>query len=153
LGRALALDVAQIAIIPTVDGRPLKLALSVSNDESAKPGILTPTVALVTRLQAVAAEARPWMLTRHVQEVAAAIRGCSPDEIEIERGFFEQGLDSLNVVELRNRLQGDLGRAISITLPFDFPTPSALAATLLRQHGLIPTEPVAAPAIRPAEQG
>jgi len=150
-GRALALDVAQLAIIPSLDGAPLKLASSVSNKAPGKSAIQTATADLVPRLQAVAADVRVRVLTRHVQEVAAAILGCPPDEIEAERGFFEQGLDSLNVVELRNRLQGDLGRAISTTLPFDFPTPSALAAWLLRQLGLTPSEPVAAPAIRPAE--
>ena len=152
LGRALALGVPQLAIIPTVDGQPLKLALSDSDDQSRTLRTQIPTSDLVARLQAVAVGARPGMLTRHVQEVAAAIRGCSPDEIEAGRGFFEHGLDSLNVVELRNRLQRDLGQSISITLPFDFPTPSALAARLLHQHGPASAEPVAAPAILPAER-
>ena len=47
-------------------------------------------------------------------------------------GFFEMGLDSLMAMDLRNRLQGTLGHALSSTLTFDYPNVPKLAEHLLR---------------------
>ena len=44
-------------------------------------------------------------------------------------------MDSLTTLELRNRLQGSLGRALPSTLAFDYPNVGTLAAFLLRELG------------------
>ena len=43
-------------------------------------------------------------------------------KIDVRRGFFEMGMDSLMVVELRNRIQFSLGQSISSTVIFDHAT-------------------------------
>ena len=47
--------------------------------------------------------------------------------------FSDLGFDSLTGVELRNRLKTDTGLALSRTLIFDYPTPTALADHLRQQ--------------------
>jgi acyl carrier protein len=56
------------------------------------------------------------------------------------------GLDSLMAVELRNALTRSIGRPLSATLLFDYPTLAALTAHLMRLLGLdepAPAEPAA----------
>ncbi len=65
------------------------------------------------------------------QQVAAIMRFDSIDAIEPHQGFFRLGMDSLMAVELRNRLQADIGRPLPPTLTFDYPTVSVLARYLI----------------------
>ncbi|BBZ39355.1 type I polyketide synthase [Mycobacterium conspicuum] len=62
---------------------------------------------------------------------AATVLGhSSSDDIDVERAFNDLGFDSMTGVELRNRLKVDTGlagAALSRTLIFDYPTPTALA--------------------------
>jgi len=61
--------------------------------------------------------------------------------LEDDEGLREIGMDSLMAVELRNRLQSSLGRALPSTIAFDHPTPGDLSAHL----GTLVLEPVATP--------
>jgi len=56
---------------------------------------------------------------------------CEPDELDArERTLFEQGMTSLGVVELRDRIVAELGLELSTTTLFEFPRIEALAAGL-----------------------
>jgi acyl carrier protein len=69
---------------------------------------------------------------------AATVLGHSSSrDIDAERAFQDLGFESMTGVELRNRLKTDTGLALSRTLIFDFPTPTALADHLCQQllHG------------------
>ncbi|HME79622.1 MAG TPA: acyl carrier protein, partial [Mycobacterium sp.] len=48
-----------------------------------------------------------------------------------DQTFQDLGFDSLTAVELRNRLKTTTGLALSPTLIFDYPTPTAVARHLL----------------------
>ncbi|WP_171169698.1 type I polyketide synthase, partial [Streptomyces sp. I05A-00742] len=61
------------------------------------------------------------------EQMAVILTLDSPDAVEPNRGFLEQGLDSLTAVELRNRLLTITGIRLPATMVFDHPTPSALA--------------------------
>jgi myxalamid-type polyketide synthase MxaE and MxaD len=50
--------------------------------------------------------------------------------MELDRGFFEMGMDSLVSVELKNRLERRLGLSLPPMLTFNFPTVRALTNRL-----------------------
>src|SRR5690606_36921808 len=67
----------------------------------------------------------------------ARVLGLAPGaEIHPRRGLMELGMDSLMAVDLGNRLQHRLGRAVSPTVVFEHPTIEELARHLLALLGL-----------------
>ncbi|MBK7660400.1 MAG: SDR family NAD(P)-dependent oxidoreductase [Betaproteobacteria bacterium] len=54
----------------------------------------------------------------------------SPAAIPTDQSFTSLGMDSLTSVELRNRLQGHLGRSIAATAVFEWPTVDLMAGHL-----------------------
>ncbi|MFJ4578206.1 SDR family NAD(P)-dependent oxidoreductase [Streptomyces echinatus] len=68
---------------------------------------------------------------RRVEKHVAAVLGLSGDQPPARRrGLFDQGLDSLTAVELRDRLAAEFGLELPTTLVFEKPTVEALAAFL-----------------------
>ena len=98
--------------------------------------------ATVTAVSVTAAPARPafteeleeapalkkWpLLLAHVAELAGRVLGLDPAALDARQGLRDLGLDSLMALELRNRLQRSVGRALRSTLAFDYPTIDAIA--------------------------
>jgi acyl transferase domain-containing protein len=89
---------------------------------------------LAEQLQTLASEDQRRRLVELVCAHAATVLGHSSSrDIDVERAFQDIGFESLTGVELRNRLKAVTGLALSRTLIFDFPTPSALADHLRQQ--------------------
>jgi acetoacetyl-CoA synthetase len=87
-----------------------------------------------SRLDAATPDSRLEMLSSYVRaEVAKATGIDDPELVAVDRGFFEQGMDSLSSIELRNRLQRGLERSLPATLAFDYPNVTALLAYLRRE--------------------
>ncbi|MEU8633146.1 SDR family NAD(P)-dependent oxidoreductase [Amycolatopsis sp. NPDC048633] len=75
---------------------------------------------------------------------AAVLGHPTPEAVAVEATFRELGIDSHLAVELRNRLAADTGEDLSVTVLFDHPTCTDLAAHLTGGRG------ENAPAIRAA---
>ena len=85
-----------------------------------------------TRLSGLRPAEVPAQLAAVVREVVAEILGHrEADALDAEQGFSEQGLDSLMAVQLRNRLQAELGIQLAKTIAFDHPNLNRLTAHLL----------------------
>jgi acyl transferase domain-containing protein/NADPH:quinone reductase-like Zn-dependent oxidoreductase/NADP-dependent 3-hydroxy acid dehydrogenase YdfG/acyl carrier protein len=124
---------------------PLDLAvLRAQARTGALPSIFADLVGITTRRssQESASLARRLAATPEAQrervlldvissEVAAVLGHASTDAIDTQRTFKDLGFDSLAAVELRNRLHTVIGRRLSPTLVFDYPTPAELARCLL----------------------
>ncbi|HEU4594573.1 MAG TPA: SDR family NAD(P)-dependent oxidoreductase [Pyrinomonadaceae bacterium] len=135
--RALALDLPQLALLPSASGRTFARVELKETNGTQTSGNEEASLSsdLLRRLQRLSPEARRAELREHILGVAASVLGREPRTLDAQGGFAAQGLDSLNVVELRNRLQRDLARPLPITLPFNYPTAAALAEELLNQLG------------------
>ena len=96
-------------------------------------------VDVVSRLEGAGPGERGELLLGFVREEVRSVlrlRGLPGRDV----GFFDLGMDSLMAVELRNRLQRAFGGALAVsnTVVFDYPTPSALAGRLLEEWGGVP---------------
>jgi len=81
----------------------------------------------VPRLDGIAPQKRRKMIQSVVRDSIIGVLGLEMDfQIDPLQGFTDLGFDSLTSLELRNRLQAQMGRPLPATLAFDFPTMAAL---------------------------
>ena len=65
-----------------------------------------------------------------IQRLCAEILKVDAQAVAIDRGFHEQGLDSLGATRLSSRLSRELGREVPVVLIWKYPNPAQLAAAL-----------------------
>ncbi len=77
------------------------------------------------------AEARETVATLVRSVVLNVLGFVDANALDAERGFAEQGMDSLMAVQIRTRLEQEIGVSLSATIAFDHPTVDRLAKHLL----------------------
>jgi phthiocerol/phenolphthiocerol synthesis type-I polyketide synthase C len=93
---------------------------------------------------------REAMLEAHLRTRAAQVLRLGTERVALNQPLKAMGMDSLMSLELRNRLEADLGMPLSATVIWNYPTVSALARhlahTLGEQHTgerVAPVAPIA----------
>ena len=147
---------------PAVSSQPIferqiavRSPLSTATRTQHKPSILSD-------LSAAPYEQKRALLQSYICGQICQILGFSADELDMQKGFFDLGMDSLTALELKNILQIDLNVSLPTTLAFDYPTVEALigylAAQLIEENTLasesdllLALETPAATALEPSE--
>ena len=91
----------------------------------------TESASFADALRSAPPNQRQARLTAYVRAELAQILGRRDTQLDVQKGFFEMGLDSLMSVELRTRLQSGLDCALPPTLTFNYPTIEQLVQHLL----------------------
>ncbi|MFN6568072.1 type I polyketide synthase [Dendronalium sp. ChiSLP03b] len=139
LGNLLTPNAAQVGVLPINWSKFLeKFPTAVPSFlESFKVGSEQPATqqpAFLQQLKAAPASDRRNLLITHIcTEVARLLGLDSPEQVDIQQGLLDLGIDSLMAVELRKFLQSSLGYSIPATLAFDYPTIAALGDYLVRE--------------------
>ncbi|WP_026736723.1 type I polyketide synthase [Fischerella sp. PCC 9605] len=93
-----------------------------------------PTKLFLQQLEAAPVSDRRTLLIAHIQTEITKVMGLDSFQLpDPQQGFFDMGMDSLMLVELRNRLESTLGYSLPATLPFDYPTVEALVDYLAKE--------------------
>jgi acyl carrier protein/NADP-dependent 3-hydroxy acid dehydrogenase YdfG len=92
------------------------------------------TATLRALLEQTPVEERAPRLAAFVRELVGELLGTNGrEEVSLDRGFYQLGLDSLSVMLLRNRLQNELGVSLPATVAFEHTTVRSLADFLARE--------------------
>ncbi len=86
--------------------------------------------ALPERLIGMTAAERQDALVEHVAREVGGILGMAWASVDIHRGLFEMGMDSLMSVDLKSHLEAGTGLSLPSTLTFNYPTVVELAEYL-----------------------
>jgi acyl transferase domain-containing protein len=78
-------------------------------------------------------ENRPQILQTYLQQQAARVLGLSVSKLDVQRSFSMLGFDSLMAVELRNRVEADLGIVLPLVELLQGPSVAQLTGRLLEQ--------------------
>jgi len=93
-------------------------------------------------LSAAPVENRRALLLSHLQQNFGQVLRMEPTQIDENVALGSLGLDSLMGLEIRNRLEASLGRAIPTTALFEYPSAETLADHLLTPSVAVPPFPV-----------
>jgi phthiocerol/phenolphthiocerol synthesis type-I polyketide synthase C len=166
LGRLLRGSGAQVGVLPvspdgwrqlsSAMGNPPVLAELVREDGARAPDA-APAARKLNGAAVVAAPAaeRQGMLESHLRGEVARVLGLSAARLDVQRPLNTMGIDSLMAVELKNRVEADLGVTLPLIRLIQGPSVADLASLLLEQLGngeAAPSAPPAAPvAVKPRQ--
>lgn len=99
-----------------------------------EPSAPQPTKLFLQQLEAAPVSDRRTLLIAHIQTEVAKVMGLDSSQLpDPQQGFFDMGMDSLMLVELKNRLESTLDSSLPATLPFDYPTVEAVVDYLVKE--------------------
>ena len=81
---------------------------------------------------ASAAERQPLIEAFLVEQIAHVLR-CSPAKVDVQQPLTQLGVDSLMAVELKNRVESDLGLIVPVTALLEGPSLAQLSARLVTE--------------------
>lgn len=102
--------------------KPLFAQLQGSADSGVNNTVELDRPRFIDTLEDIPAPQRLEALMAHLQQELASILGLVGKLPDRRLGFFEMGMDSLMAVELKGRLEADLGCSLPGTLAFEAPT-------------------------------
>jgi acyl carrier protein len=146
LGQLLHSDVAQ-PIVVSADWQKLKAVYEARRarpllreldrvPQAAAPAAKT-TSDLMRQLAESAADDHVEILVAYLRDEAGKVLGMGRDQVDVRRGLFEMGMDSLMSVALKSRISAATGLKLPTTLTFNYPTINALAEYLRRELSVI----------------
>jgi aryl carrier-like protein len=104
-----------------------------------------PEVNILSALKSVPPLKRKETLLHHLQFWAARIMGCEdPRQVNVDKPLIEQGVDSLMIVEMRNRFNKGVNITLPMTVLFNYPTLKKVAEYMLTDLLTFPDEPASA---------
>ncbi|NJP07245.1 MAG: SDR family NAD(P)-dependent oxidoreductase [Chloroflexaceae bacterium] len=121
--------VSQIGVLPGLEQRNSNGLWQQERSPATAPVTVSATT-LRQRLAQTDPGERQALLTEHVQQQIGHVLGRS-GAVPMDESFFNLGMESLMVVELRNALQKSLECRLPGTLAFDYPTGDALVGYLV----------------------
>jgi len=103
------------------------------------PAAAVPKSALLEQLKSAPARERVPLMKQWLQRAVAETMGFeSPEQVELAKGFFDLGMDSLMAMELHSRLHQALQVSLRTTVIFNHPNVAALAEFLIEALELTP---------------
>jgi acyl transferase domain-containing protein/acyl carrier protein len=112
--------------------RPFLAEVGLQPTAESAPVVVVRTDRLVDRILTADERARLPIAMETVRKHAAEILEISDVHvITPDQGLFEMGMDSLMSVELKNRLEREIGQPLPSTLTFNYPSVRALAGYLV----------------------
>jgi myxalamid-type polyketide synthase MxaB len=81
---------------------------------------------------APAAERQPLIEAFLVEQIGRVLR-CSPSKVDVQQPLTKLGIDSLMAVELKNRVESDVGLTVPVTALLEGPSLAQLSARLVTQ--------------------
>jgi acyl carrier protein/NAD(P)-dependent dehydrogenase (short-subunit alcohol dehydrogenase family) len=94
----------------------------------------------LSSMRALTPKARRQRLERHLRGLVVQVMKLDGASADWRRGLFDMGMDSLMALELKTKLQNEVGISIPATLAFDYPTVDAIVGYL---EGLLFSKPSA----------
>jgi acyl carrier protein len=102
-----------------------------------------PSDDLRDRLRVAGPEALPSLLVDHLRKRAAEVLRLPPHRLKVDRPLKVLGFDSLMTLELRNRLEVDLGFRVPATALWNYPSIDLLASFLAAE--MLQRAPISTP--------
>ncbi|MGK7875119.1 MAG: SDR family NAD(P)-dependent oxidoreductase [Xenococcaceae cyanobacterium] len=136
----------QIAVIPTQMSmlarqwsltNPGSLLLELLEEEELQQQLTRKQKAdreILQKLEAVPFEEREEILQVHLRSLVAKILGLSSSQLpDLNIGFVEIGIDSLMALELKNKLEVQLGTSLPATIAIEYPTIEKLSEYISKE--------------------
>ncbi|ACL75233.1 SDR family NAD(P)-dependent oxidoreductase [Ruminiclostridium cellulolyticum] len=75
------------------------------------------------------------LIRRDLKELVARVQGVAVDKVSLDAGFYDQGLDSSNLLQLVQEIEYKVGQQLYPTLLFEYTNICELADFLVKEYG------------------